>query len=139
MGLFDLDRNPVIPLPELPAGYLLTCQVYRTDFDCTNGGLTSTHDRVRLVSNEYKAGTPTLRIENGRRVEVAGLPAFKLRMAGGRIHAYPADVEEGEGGFTGWMFGGNFIHCSDSRFPIPYPIPVHDRRETWQQYDLLSQ
>ena len=29
------------------------------------------------------------------------------------------------------MFGGNFIHSSDSRFAdiCPYPIPVHDRFE----------
>lgn len=29
----------------------------------------------------------------------------------------------------GFMFGGNFIYCSDSRFPSEYPIPVHDRYE----------
>lgn len=28
-----------------------------------------------------------------------------------------------------WTFGGNFIYSSDSRFPSPYPIPVHDRQE----------
>jgi len=27
------------------------------------------------------------------------------------------------------MFGGNFIHTSDSRFPGRAPIPVHDRVE----------
>jgi|TARA_B110000908_G_C10039480_1_gene351135 hypothetical protein len=27
------------------------------------------------------------------------------------------------------MFGGNFIHTSDSRFPGRAPIPVHDRIE----------
>ena len=27
------------------------------------------------------------------------------------------------------MFGGNFIHTSDSRFPGRSPIPVHDRIE----------
>lgn len=30
---------------------------------------------------------------------------------------------------TGGMFGGNFITCSDSRFPTTAPIPVHDRFE----------
>lgn len=28
------------------------------------------------------------------------------------------------------MFGGNFIHTSDSRFPGRAPIPVHDRVES---------
>jgi hypothetical protein len=27
------------------------------------------------------------------------------------------------------MFGGNFIHTSDSRFPAKAPISVHDRLE----------
>jgi hypothetical protein len=28
------------------------------------------------------------------------------------------------------MFGGNFIHTSDSRFPSSAPIAVHDRVES---------
>ena len=36
------------------------------------------------------------------------------------------------------MFGGNFVYTSDSRFPSDYPIPIHDRFETQEQYDQLS-
>lgn len=39
-------------------------------------------------------------------------------------HAEPADKKPGEY----FAFGGSFIHCSDSRFPSKYPIPLHDRR-----------
>ena len=39
---------------------------------------------------------------------------------------------------VGPMFGGNFVYTSDSRFPSDYPIPIHDRFETQEQYDQLS-
>ncbi len=32
-------------------------------------------------------------------------------------------------GWSGWMFGGNFIYSSDSRFPSSQPIAIHDRQE----------
>ena len=38
----------------------------------------------------------------------------------------------------GPMFGGAFIWSSDSRFPSRQPIPVHDRYETPERYDMLS-
>jgi len=66
-------------------------------------------------------------------------PALKLvtRDIGGKyLHAEPVDpVKPGN---VGYMFGGNFIYSSDSRFPSRYPIPVHDRQETQSTYDVLS-
>ena len=115
-------------LTKLPAGYRMTCNVYRPDYDCTLGGPTSQHDRVLLFGEGYTPGSS--------RPDRA---AFFLRERGGAIHAYPADIPEGEKGFSGWQFGGNFIYTSDSRFPNQYPIPVHDRRETTEQYRALSQ
>lgn len=41
------------------------------------------------------------------------------------LHAEPLETH----GKQHHMFGGNFIHTSDSRFPSDYPIPVHDRIE----------
>ena len=40
------------------------------------------------------------------------------------LHAEPIK----NNGFN-WMFGGNFIYTSDSRFPNKYPIAIHDRHE----------
>lgn len=114
-------------LTTLPAEFRMTCNVYRPNYDCTLNGLSSLHDSVALVGNGYIPGSNR-----------PDRPAFYLRERGGAIHAYPADVPEGEKGFSGWQFGGNFLFCSDSRFPNQYPIPVHDRRETWKQNDRLS-
>lgn len=44
-----------------------------------------------------------------------------------RVVARPVD-KDGKP-ITGGMFGGNYISCSDSRFPTTAPIPVHDRFE----------
>ncbi len=32
-------------------------------------------------------------------------------------------------GWSGWMFGGNFVYSSDARFPSDQPIAIHDRQE----------
>jgi hypothetical protein len=40
-----------------------------------------------------------------------------------RVKAIPA-------GRPGGMFGGRWIHTSDSRFPISGPVPVFDRFES---------
>jgi hypothetical protein len=50
------------------------------------------------------------------------------------LHAEPIDPPTG----VGWMAGGNFIWTSDSRFPSDYPIAVHDRQESQDQYNMLS-
>jgi hypothetical protein len=42
----------------------------------------------------------------------------------------------------GGMDGGNYLTRSDSRFSeitgVPYPVAIHDRYETQEEYDLLS-
>ena len=90
--------------------------------DCTLGGLSATHNEILLV------GPKVAEVFSER----PGLPVFYIRERGGRLNAYPADVES-EPGLSGWMFGGNFLHTSDSRFDeigtYGYPLPIHDRRE----------
>jgi hypothetical protein len=101
-------------LAKLPDAFRMTVTIYRPDYDCTNNGLSSQHDRITIVGAGYQPGSAR-----------ADAPAFFLRELGGAINLYPADVgRPGE-----YMFGGNFAFCSDSRFPNQYPIPVHDRRE----------
>jgi hypothetical protein len=68
------------------------------------------------------------------------MPALRLVhrrwRSGTFVHAEPIDPVPR--GHVGYMFGGTFIHSSDSRFPNPYPIPLHDRTETQAQYDVLT-
>jgi hypothetical protein len=50
------------------------------------------------------------------------------------LHAEPVDKPAGMIG----SWGGNFVYSSDSRFPSPHPIPVHDRFETPEEAAFLS-
>jgi hypothetical protein len=95
----------------------LIVHVYRPNFDCTNGGVTSHNTEVLLVGE----GIPEI-------FEAHGFPVLKLvkrQLFGDEppyLHAQPVEG-------NGYMFGGNFIYSSDGRFPGRYPIPVHDRQE----------
>lgn len=107
----------------------LHCSVLRNadHGDCTNGGLTSRVSAVTLVGEGVEGPfEPTERDPGVKLVRRwAGTPREYL-------HAEP--LEAPPAGHVGWMFGGNFIHTSDGRFPSRYPIPVHDRSETAADY-----
>lgn len=106
--------------------------------DCTNGGVTSKNERVILVPE----GCTAEQIADLK--ATATLPILKVvrRNIGGReyLHAEPIDAP-GRNPIGSWMAGGNFVYSSDSRYSqwvAQYPISVHDRTETPEQYDLLS-
>lgn len=117
-----------IASPKRQAGLL--CHVYRWRLgDCTNGGVSAGNDCFVLVGAEGPFEP------NDRH------PALYLARWYGRTIACPEDLEaayplrrnqrddcsiEHPGC---WMFGGNFIYSSDSRFPTKAPIAVYDRRE----------
>ncbi len=97
--------------------------------DCTAGGMSSRVDKFVLINDEQK---------DAEVFEPDGdAPALVLvrRWAGTSreyLHAEPLDKPDDK---LGPMMGGNFIYSSDSRFPSSYPIPIHDRFETQEQYD----
>lgn len=103
---------------------------FRAKTDCTNGGVTAQHD-VFLLIDEHEpvpadARLPVLRI-------------VRRNIGGVYVHAEPVIKPEG---VAGPMAGGNFVHTSDSRWKAlvghDYPISVHDRFETWSDYDRNS-
>ena len=51
------------------------------------------------------------------------------------VKKYPSENEKK---CAGPMFGGSFIYTSDSRFPLKYPVPLHDRYESWEMYESMS-
>jgi hypothetical protein len=106
----------------------LICQIYRNGRDCSNGGISGRVDAVTLIDIGVDLFEP-----------VADRPAVKLvkRQMGRRtyLHAEPVDQPQG---LVGPMAGGTFIYSNDSRFPSDYPIALHDRWETEEQYDVLS-
>ena len=85
---------------------------------CTNGGVTDFSDEAVLVWDETPEQMADLPNNKCVLILEKGLGHHKYR-------ALPYRTDKGK-----WhMFGGNFIHSSDSRFPFDYPIDVHDRIE----------
>ena len=106
----------------------LSVNIYKCSHgSCSNGGISEKCKSVILVGE----GTEVFEAS-------AEQPAVKLvrRILCGKeyIHAEPVEAPEG----IGWMFGGTFIHTSDSRFPHKYPIALHDRQESQELYDRMS-
>lgn len=88
--------------------------------DATVGGPSATTDSFTLVDAMVKG--PSMPSDEHPEINLV------RRVIGGRdyVHAVPLSLAGKQ-----TMFGGNFIHTSDSRFRAVnlYPIPIHDRVE----------
>ena len=93
--------------------------------DHTNGGVSANHDRLTVVDGELPSDPNTTSPE----VMILYYP---------RLCAIPIFRNGEHSDECGPMFGGNYIYSNDSRFPSDTPIPLHDRFETWDQYNALS-
>lgn len=109
----------------------ISVDVLKGKYNSTNGGISSKYDKFVITDPS---------IDYGYAEPDSTMPELKLvrrNLAGGEyIHAEP--IEPVKKGNIGYMFGGNFIHTSDSRFPNNYPIPIHDRQDTQKDYDVMS-
>jgi hypothetical protein len=96
--------------------------------DFTNKGVTSRATTLLLVGE----GVPEI-FEESPRVPTLVLVRRWAGTPNEYLHAEP--LEQPAGG-VGPMAGGNFVYSTDGRFRdlCPYPISVHDRFETVEQY-----
>jgi hypothetical protein len=100
--------------------------------DSSNGGLSSKCGRAVMVGKGipeiFEATDDCPAVEIVERI-VCGKPY---------LTAYP--VKAAPQHQTLYMFGGCFIWSCDGRFRdiAEYPVPLHDRSETWEQYETLS-
>lgn len=118
-----------------PQGMLVG--IFRDDHigDCTNGGVTGSKQGARGAIAIH----PDLPKLFGPSLDTPGLKIIQNPAGTGYgLVAVPLVFIDGE---VGPMFGGNFIWTSDSRFRklSRKPIPVHDRFETVEQYERMSQ
>lgn len=113
----------------------LSIYVYRsaTLGDCTNHGISSKHDKLYI---ECKDGPFDADEQN----PPENLVKLVYRRIGNKdvYHIEPVKAAAG----AGWMAGGNYAGCSDSRFSamtgIYGAISIHDRDESWQMYERMS-
>lgn len=98
--------------------------------DCTLMGITSIVNTILLIDEKldglYEPKKDEFYLKLVRRKIFPNEPEY--------IHAEPYCNGEKihKGAWT--MFGGNYVTCSDSRIKAlnRYPIPVHDRIESYQ-------
>lgn len=118
------------------------CERHRS-CDCTNGGVTSKRDRFTMFFDCEKKDALKYCAENN--IDVDSALWFNPRILFGEYHPICEPLVKPEG-TVGGMFGGNFVFTSDGRFPSLYgerncahfPIPVHDRFETQEEYAFYS-
>ena len=110
----------------------LPISVYHTNRlgDCTNGGITSRYDTLLLICDDGFID-----------IDENDIPENTVRLVErficGRIYKHLEPIARPV--HLGWMDGGNIAYSSDSRFHdmSDYPLCVHDRQETQEQYDAL--
>lgn len=112
--------------------------VYRWDLgDCSMDGITSNHERLLACWNDDDIFCWPEDMGNSDVVIKADIVCGKRT-----LRAFVIDKDTGSVK-KGGMFGGNFIYCSDSRFPslpgeFSSPVSVHDRFESQEISDMLS-
>lgn len=107
----------------------LRVYVYRNKSigDCTNGGISSRYDTLILVGKGVE-GPEIVDLddppENAAKLVRRFLPWLGPDPF---MHIEPLDGKW-------YMAGGNIAYTSDSRFPSPYPLQIHDRTESTEEY-----
>ena len=109
--------------------------------DCTNGGVTSRHDRMTLFYGCTRE--EALQHCTGKGIDPDGCLVLVERTLWGEQHNYAAPLIKPQG-MCGPMFGGNFIYTSNAPLADAMgttcccPVQVHDRFETPAEYEALS-
>lgn len=93
---------------------------------CSNGGISERYDKLYVVC---KDGYIDLDSDN--------LPENVVELKSRGKYRYAEPLVSVNKGCVGWMSGGALLYSSDSRFG-GMPVSIHDRQETFAQYDLLS-
>jgi hypothetical protein len=107
----------------------IPCNVFRNNSgDCTLGGISSKEDRVLLVWDVKPNEEIPEKIDG---LSVLGFSNEILKGFGEirQIGAFPLDSLKFQKSGRWYMFGGNFLYTSDSRFPYDHPVKIFDRCE----------
>lgn len=96
---------------------------------CSNGGITERYNRLLLICDD---GFVDIDPEN----PPENLVKIVTRNLFGNEHKHIEPYARPTG--IGWMAGGALGYTSDSRFGSVYPLNIHDRQETQQEYNMYS-
>lgn len=111
----------------------MRCGIYRRSYTCANGGVSDLPYKDCILIWDDPEAEPGMR-DKTPIVVLSAIGSHRIAVA-----APPVHMKHITDRVCGPMAGGAFIYCCDSRFPSEYPIPLHDRYETQEEYDMLSQ
>ena len=113
----------------------MSLNIYRWDLgDCTNGGISSKYEQIYIL---HERGYKDIDLDN----PPENLMVIKEKKLGMKTYKYLEPFKECPSDRAGYMMGGNFAYSCDARFHddiSKYPLPIHDRSETWEMYESLS-
>lgn len=126
----------------------LPCSVYKNAEigDSSNGGASSRWNSLYLCY-DYVTEDDVIEYckENNKMHEVERFVQVETRNLFGKTYKNIKLVFEGRQeirNMVGGMYGGNVLYTSDSRWEkitkCDYPLAIHDRYETQEQYEALS-
>ena len=110
----------------------LSVEIFKSKFgDCSNGGISSRYNGILVL---HPRGNVEVDMDN----PPENLCEIVRRELFGRECDFVRPVSGSYG--TGFMAGGCIVDTSDSRWSdlTNHPLKLHDRCETWEQYDMLS-
>ena len=108
----------------------LSCEIYLSRFgDCSNHGISSKYKEILLVCDDGN-------VEIDENNPPENLCKVVTRDLGFRVYTHVEPVAKANG--VGWMASGAIVHTSDSRFPFDYPLRLHDRTESREEYAMYS-
>lgn len=103
--------------------------------DCSNGGISSRYNEILLLCED---GFINVDMDN----PPENLCKVVKRKLWDKVYVHIEPVRESAKDRTHYMYGGCIVSTSDSRFEkatgVDYPINLHDRTETWEEYDMMS-
>lgn len=110
----------------------MKAQVLKSEYESTLNGVSSKHTHLILI------GENICKNYEGNKDNSNVLKLVKRQLFGSEyLHAEPINKPSNT---VGAMFGGNYLNAVGSMFGgIQYPIAIHDRFETQQQYNGLTQ
>lgn len=117
----------------------ISVDVYRCHLgDCTNGGVTSRNDSVLLFIDCDRE--EAIKYCEELNIKATEQLILVRRDLWGENCDYAEPLVKPER--VTQCMGGNFIYSCDSRFReytgSSRPLPVHDRFESWEEYEHLS-
>lgn len=110
----------------------LPLEIFKSNLgDCSNGGISSRFNEILLICDEG-----FINIDENNPPE--NLCKLVERDLGFTVYKHIEPVAKANG--VGWMAGGTLVYTCDSRFRrmSEYPLVLHDRTESQEEYDVLS-